>query len=363
MKKRLMIMLLAPFLSLITFITPLIIYFPKDKIWLSLIIILLSFVVSIPLSVFIHEFGHLVFGRLSGYKFLQFRFLNIVFLKDEKMHIRFERMNLMMLGQCIMSPPKYSKKKKIKFQLYNFGGLIFTYSLTLLSLVLLLIINNPYVKMGLIDLLAVNIFFSISNSIYIDGGYNDMCNHVIAKKNPEQVLNILYSLEVTRNIILNKGYSAKTSYPIYLEGPLNHISFPVILFKLYGAFEKEDYNLAEKYYDLLRNNFSSIEFLPHRVLGLLELAYCDIVLGDNINSFKGRLIRINAKQKEFLRLSDPTLYAYYNILLSISNGSRDISKDIFSLDKDNDLDNKEYLSLRKRLTILNDKIREIEKSS
>jgi len=128
-KKALFLMLLPLIVSLLTFIGLLFIFIGSHiKVWLTIIIIILSLIISIPLSIVFHEGGHLIFGLMSGYLFSEFRILNLVFFKNgKKLKISFEKINGMILGQCAMYPPKYKKNKKTKFVLYNSGGLILTY--------------------------------------------------------------------------------------------------------------------------------------------------------------------------------------------------------------------------------------------
>ena len=58
------------------------------------------------LHIIIHEAGHLVFGLISGYRFLSFRIFSIIFVKVDG-HIVRKRYSLRgTAGQCLMYPPK-----------------------------------------------------------------------------------------------------------------------------------------------------------------------------------------------------------------------------------------------------------------
>lgn len=79
--------------------------------------------VSFFIHAFIHEAGHLVFGLLTGYKFISFRVGNIMLIK-EKGKIKIKLYNVVGTGgQCLMMPPPWSEN--LKTVLYNFGGCIF----------------------------------------------------------------------------------------------------------------------------------------------------------------------------------------------------------------------------------------------
>lgn len=73
------------------------------------------------LQIIIHETGHLVFGLLSGYRFLSFRIGNLMWIKENE-KVRFRKMSLEGTdGQCLMCPPDM-EDGKIPFFLYNLGG-------------------------------------------------------------------------------------------------------------------------------------------------------------------------------------------------------------------------------------------------
>ena len=60
----------------------------------NIILLLIAGVVVFILQVIIHEAGHLVFGLLSGYKFISFRVFDFKIIKDKngKLKIRYERL-------------------------------------------------------------------------------------------------------------------------------------------------------------------------------------------------------------------------------------------------------------------------------
>lgn len=72
---------------------------------IMLVFVVLLFPVVV-LSVTAHEFGHFLFGRLSGYEFVSFRVLNWVLLRDDG-RWRVKRFSIPgTLGQCLMVPPE-----------------------------------------------------------------------------------------------------------------------------------------------------------------------------------------------------------------------------------------------------------------
>ena len=83
----------------------------------------------------IHEFGHLVCGLMSGYKYLNFRVLSFNFCKYDD-GFKIKRFTIPGTGgQCLMAPPEYNEGD-FKYKLYLMGGNIATFILLVLEILL-----------------------------------------------------------------------------------------------------------------------------------------------------------------------------------------------------------------------------------
>ena len=81
----------------------------------------IGLVLSFVLHIFIHEIGHLIAGKISGYSFVSIRFFNVMFIKKDGQWER-KKYNLVGApGQCLMCPPE-PIDGKFPFILYNLGG-------------------------------------------------------------------------------------------------------------------------------------------------------------------------------------------------------------------------------------------------
>lgn len=88
---------------------------------LALALFLLYF--AIFLQTVLHEAGHLVFGLLTGYRFLSFRVGSFVWLREGG-RLRCKRLTLAgTAGQCLLSPPELVDGR-MPYVLYNLGGVI-----------------------------------------------------------------------------------------------------------------------------------------------------------------------------------------------------------------------------------------------
>ena len=133
--KELLKLILIFIISIATYISLFIFCLPKvlDILW-CVLLQLIGLPLSLFFFVFFHELGHFVFGKISGYEFVLFRIGPFEWKKEnEKIKFSVMPQNMMILGQCLMSPPKPKKKVKPKFFLYNAGGLIFSYIQCILS--------------------------------------------------------------------------------------------------------------------------------------------------------------------------------------------------------------------------------------
>ena len=85
-------------------------------------VIMISLFITYLIQIILHEAGHFLFGRLTGYRLISFRILNIVIIKDKQgLHIG-KYSTTGSLGQCIMLPP-LSKDKK-PYVLHVVGGIV-----------------------------------------------------------------------------------------------------------------------------------------------------------------------------------------------------------------------------------------------
>ncbi len=130
----------------------------------NIILFFITGVIAFILHIIVHEAGHLVFGLLSGYKFVSFRVFDFKIIKDEngKLNFRYEKI-AGTGGQCLMRAPEYVEGK-FKYKLYLLGGVIFN---VLFSIVFWLILPSYY------TLLFALIGFTLAFLNLIPMGFND----------------------------------------------------------------------------------------------------------------------------------------------------------------------------------------------
>lgn len=117
------------------------------------------------LQVIIREGGHLVFGLLTGYRFLSFRIFGLVWVRENG-RLRLKRQSIAgTAGQCLMAPPERTDGKR-PFVLYNIGSVIANGSTALLSLALyVLCFRMPGLSAFLWYMFVAGLAFALENGV------------------------------------------------------------------------------------------------------------------------------------------------------------------------------------------------------
>ncbi len=144
--------------------------------WLLIPILILI----IQVTIIIHELGHLVMGYLTGYRFLSFRYLSWIIIKDKEGKFHINRYYIPgTLGQCLMVPPK---KEKTPIFWYNFGGVFFNLITMIVGFVLLSRTNQDMVIFVSQQVIGVNYLIVYGNWFSMNGLPNDGNNYREGKR-------------------------------------------------------------------------------------------------------------------------------------------------------------------------------------
>lgn len=171
---------------------------------LDLVFILLYFVLYFFVSIIVHEFGHMVFGLLTGYKVRYFQILCFKFVQDGN-KVRIKIAKSFALGQCLMGLKDSSYKRK--YRGYLLGGVYFNLFTLVLALggFLTKYLVNGEISLSLLILSYINFYFLVSNAIplNLNGIYNDALNYKLMNRNPfirDTVLNSLVLDDLTSSV-------------------------------------------------------------------------------------------------------------------------------------------------------------------
>lgn len=160
---------------------------------------LLVFYLSMVVQIIIHEAGHMVFGLLSGYRFLSFRVFSLMWVKQDG-RIRLKRLSLTgTAGQCLMAPPERSDGQ-MPVVLYNLGGVLMNLISCPLFVGLYFVTPAvPVLRFFWALCAASGVLTALVNGIPFSGGMvnNDGRNALSLTKNPAAMYAFYVQLKVS----------------------------------------------------------------------------------------------------------------------------------------------------------------------
>ena len=258
--------------------------------------------IAIFLQIIIHESGHLIFGKMTGYQFSSFRIGSLMWVKQDET-INFRRFSLAGTGgQCLMAPPDM-KDGKIPYVLYNLGGSILNIlSVAVFFVLYLLSIDILFLSVLFLMMALIGVLFAVTNGIPMQLGTvnNDGHNALSLGKNPEAMRAFWIQLKVSEQN--TKGVRIKDMPEEWFtipstESMKNSLVSAIAVFacnRLMDAmeFKKADQTMAE----LLKMNTGMVGL--HRSLLVVDRIYCELV-SENRQEILDEML--NKNQKKFMK--------------------------------------------------------------
>lgn len=185
----------------------------KDLTGAELFGIMLLFLAGLYLSMFLqiaaHEWGHYIFGRITGYRFASFRLGSFILIRNNG-KLCLKRFSLAGTGgQCLMDPPDITEGK-FPYVLYNLGGSVVNLILGLLAGGLAFLPGCPAVLSSMLFVFAViGIAFALLNGIPMQAGMitNDGYNALSLGKHPDALRS--FWIQMKGNVLTGKGVRTK----------------------------------------------------------------------------------------------------------------------------------------------------------
>ncbi|MBR4068136.1 MAG: M50 family metallopeptidase [Clostridia bacterium] len=184
-------------------------------IWLVLMV---SIFVLFFLEIVLHEAGHLIFGLLTGYRFVSFRVGSLILIKNEQ-GLRVRKLRIGgTAGQCLMDPPPMVDGK-MPYVLYNLGGCIVNLITAALCFGLSFAAEEgTLVHTLLIMATVIGLAFALMNGLPLPGEIaNDGRNALDLGKNPEALW--AFRTQMVLNRLSSEGLRLK-------DMPEEHFRWP-----------------------------------------------------------------------------------------------------------------------------------------
>ena len=162
------------------------IYFQSVPSFLILILITIAAIIlPFYLQIIIHEAGHLVFGKLTGYRFLSFRIWNKVLVRENR-HWKIKTYSDRdSIGQCLMLPPR-KDNRETPYALNHLGGIILNgiTGILFLSVSCMEIAFSYFIRLFSFTSGLFGVIMFIANGLPIRYfGNNDGTNYLALRKN------------------------------------------------------------------------------------------------------------------------------------------------------------------------------------
>lgn len=168
----------------------------------TMIYFLVMIVVSFILQITIHEAGHLLFGKIAGFKFISFRIGSYVLTKEDKFKI--SRLRIAGTGgQCLMEP---SKPDYNKYLGYLLGGSICNLVVAFFFFMLCLFNQDLLIDIFSFSMLTVGMLLGLTNLIPMDIGIpNDGYNAYWITRNKDSMHSLYQQLMISKELVAGKG--------------------------------------------------------------------------------------------------------------------------------------------------------------
>lgn len=284
---------------------------------LQLLWFLVAIYITQYLHIIIHEGGHFLFGKLSGYQFSSFRIKSLMLLREEG-QLKWKKYNIVGTGgQCLMVPPQ-TDRYQFPFVLYNLGGSLMNLIISILCLFLnMTIVHNHYLVLFFGGGFIIGISSVIMNGIplKINGIANDGMNILSMRKDREARRAFWLQLQV--NGLLVQGTRMRDIPTEYVELPneidlSNSLNCSLVAIRCSYFHDRMEFEQAKE----LSN------YLMHNASGMMELQKnelrCELLFYELIGECRQEVInRIYTKQlKKYVKATSNyvsrrrLLYAY-----------------------------------------------------
>lgn len=238
---------------------------------------------SMLIHIILHEAGHMIFGMLTGYRFVSFRIGSFVWQGTADGKVKFGVSPLPgAAGQCLMSPPEL-KDGKMPFVLYNLGGALVNVIISLICLIAMAFAAHPMVWAILAMCALVGVVTAITNGVPMHMGAvdNDGMNILSMKKSDEAVRGLWIQLKVAEQNALGVRLRDMPEEWFYLPSRTamkNSLCATVGVFYCGRLIDQMNFEEAERAMQGMLRQGSAMVGL-HRASMKMDMACCQLLTG------------------------------------------------------------------------------------
>lgn len=311
---------------------------PKDApAWLEfvgLLVVILTFFITVIIQTFIHEMGHMVCGLISGYEFNSFRIFNIMIVKENGKLVRKKFSIAGTGGQCIMTPPETDGTSPVA--LYNWGGCIVSGFASTISIAVSIICREKVILSTFLLIFGIiGIYLAIINGVPLKSLSNDGYNAVTLKKRLQTRIAFERSLIITKELLMGKRLK---------DMPSEYFDYEI------GKYELDDTILIsaagmtinyhidcgnyDKVYELSKYLYDNVELIDlHKFVAVAELITSILVTGRDKSMVESILNKDNKKLLKIHEAQPSTHRVWYVYELLYNKNEEKANKHRENFDK------------------------------
>jgi hypothetical protein len=272
------------------------------------------------LHIILHETGHLIAGKMSGYKFLSFRILMFTLIKKDGKYSWKKFGFPGAYGQCIMIPPEPDENGEIPYLFYNIGGGLINIIFTGIAIALLIVLDiHIFIGFTLSSFILIGLYLSIINLVPVKSLSNDGHNIKIMR-------NDAYTRRCFRLILLLTAYTtmgvrAKDMPPEWAEyegeiSDVTTISVTPLIIKLAILADNHKFEEARELAGKIIKEAKNMMDVQKNEL-IIELMFLEIITErreEEINKLYTEDIKKYITQTPFLITRHRFTYAYAKLI-------------------------------------------------
>lgn len=251
--------------------------FETSFLFICLVVLFCSYFIQI----IFHEAGHLIFGMLTGYKFVSFRIASFICIKESN-QIKIKRFSMSgTAGQCLLAPPPYDDGH-YPTMLYNLGGSLMNFIVSFICFIFFYIFRDTSTLSLLFFItMIIGLYFGVVNGIplTIGGVNNDGFNAF--NTNKDILTKKAFWLSLKINEYNSHGLRLKDMsdelFPVLEANDIrNSLTASLVIMNIQRAIDQHNFDKAEALFGFIKTHQIPIMGLHQNILTNDQI-YCLLI--------------------------------------------------------------------------------------
>ena len=266
-----------------------------------LVVYAFAYILSIP----VHEFGHLAFGLLTGFRFNSFSLFGLTWTLEDGAIKLGRTGNRFIIGQCLMRPPE--NEEDFSFTLYNLGGGLMNLIVGALSIVPIIAFDlGEAAFSSLLGIATANLAMGALNLIPMDKQLpNDGMNGKMAAKSPLAKHGIYQMLRINELTTQGMTFREIPEEFFAIDGIVdytNYLEVYLLICQSARYYDIGDYEKSIAVYEGI-----NLDRLQAYYSKSIKMDYLNYYCLHNLNPQIAMQIRNDPKMKKNLGMPNPSI--------------------------------------------------------